>query len=275
MNDPMSSMNRRDFLAVASTGALASSCAAALRADPIAPRPAPAVALPPASTSSKVARDAGAAFAWSDDERKAIAADRPDFAVVVRGCADTAVLRTRARAVPPGLDLDAVAARMERTMRDAAGVGIAGPQVGLSLRVATLLLDYKTDKPRALFVRNPVIAERSDETLEGYEGCLSVPDVGGLVRRNSWLRLEYDAADGTTVSTEAEGYNAVLWQHELDHLDGVIYLDRLLGELLPMDEVRRRRKEAEDRERAAGATPPDQARRSDCLEGASAIIAWS
>jgi peptide deformylase len=99
--------------------------------------------------------------------------------------------------------------------------------------------------------------------------------VGGLVRRNRWLRLEYDTADGARATAEAEGYNAVLWQHELDHLDGVIYLDRLLGELLPMDEVRRRRKEAEDRERAAGANPPDQTRRGDCLEGAIAITTWS
>jgi len=269
----MSSMNRRDFLTVASAGALAASCAAAVPAGSTAPRPLPGAEARPAAP--RLADPTGAAFAWSDAERRAIDADRPDFAVVVRGCSDTAVLRARARAVPPGLDLDAVAARMERTMRDAEGVGIAGPQVGLSLRIATLLLDYKTDSPRALFVRNPVIAERSDETLEGYEGCLSVPGVGGLVRRNRWLRLEYDTADGTIATAEAEGYNAVLWQHELDHLDGVIYLDRLLGELLPMDEVRRRRKEAEERERASGTAPPDQASRGDCLEGAIAITAWS
>jgi len=269
----MGSMNRREFLTVASAGALAASCAATLPAAPTAPRASPTVDAPPPGSQPTGAD--GAAFAWADAERRAIDALRPDFAVIVRGCSDTAVLRTRARAVPPGLDLTAVAARMERTMRDAEGVGIAGPQVGLSLRVAALLLDYKTDNPRALFVRNPVVAERSDETLEGYEGCLSVPGVGGLVRRSRWLRLEYDTADGETTTVEAEGYNAVLWQHELDHLDGVLYLDRLLGELLPMDEVRRRRKEAEERERAAGAQPADQARRGDCIEGSIAITAWS
>jgi peptide deformylase len=266
----MSSMNRRDFLAVASAGALAASCAATRPAAPTVPLPPPRVDDPPPGPPP-----AGAAFVWDDAERRAIDADRPDFAVVVRGCSDTQVLRMRARAVPQGLDLTAVAARMERTMRDAEGVGIAGPQVGLSLRVASLLLDYKTDHPYALFVRNPVIAERSDETLEGYEGCLSVPGVGGLVRRSRWLRLEYDTADGETTTAEAEGYNAVLWQHELDHLDGVLYLDRLLGELLPMDEVRRRRKEAEDRERAAAAGPADEARRGDCIEGSIAVTAWS
>jgi peptide deformylase len=266
----MGSMNRRDFLAVASAGALAASCAATVPTAPTATLPLPRADQPPIAPPPK-----DVAFAWADAERRAIDAERPDFAVVVRGCSDTLVLRTRARAVPPGLDLDAVAARMERTMRDAEGVGIAGPQVGLGLRVATLLLDYKTDNPRALFVRNPVIAERSDETIEGYEGCLSVPGVGGLVRRSRWLRLEHDTADGGTTTVEAEGYNAVLWQHELDHLDGVLYLDRLLGELLPMDEVRRRRKEAEERERAAGTQPASQARRGDCLEGSIAITTWS
>lgn len=265
----MSSMNRRDFLTVASAGALAASCAAQLHAQPAAPCPQPGAPAEP------IVPAAGVAFGWTDAEKRVLDAVRTDFDVVVRGCDDTLILRTRARAVPEGLDLEAVAARMERTMRDTGGVGIAGPQVGLGLRVATLLLDYKTDAPRALFVRNPLIAERSDETLEGYEGCLSVPDVGGLVRRNRWLRLEYDAADGAKTTVEAEGYNAILWQHELDHLDGVLYLDRLLGELLPMDEVRRRRKEAEDRERAAGATAPDQARVGDCLEGAIAVTRWS
>ena len=128
-------------------------------------------------------------------------------------------------------------------MRKAKGVGIAGPQVGLGLRVATLMLDYKTKTPRVVFVRNPVIVKRSDETMDGYEGCLSIPGVGGLVRRNRWIKVQYSAPSGQVLSVEAEGPNAVLWQHELDHLDGVLYLDRLQGKLMPMDEVRRRRKE--------------------------------
>jgi len=266
-------MNRREFLTAASTGALAASCAATVPQTRSAPHPPPTS---PTAPLAPLPADPGVApIAWSEAERRAIDAARPDFEVIVRGCSDTAVLRTRARAVPRGLDLDAVAARMERTMRDAGGVGIAGPQVGLGLRVATLLLDYKTDSPHVLFVRNPIIVERSDETLEGYEGCLSVPEVGGLVRRNRWLRLEYDGAEGGTIAAEAEGYNAVLWQHELDHLDGVIYLDRLLGALLPMDEVRRLRKEIEERENAAAGAPADQARRGDYLEGSIAITALS
>ena len=181
-------------------------------------------------------------FALNPAERALVAAARQDFVVVLRGGQRAAVLRAAARPVPPGLDLSRVAARMERTMRQAKGVGIAGPQVGLSLRVATLMLDYRTDKPRVMFVRNPVIVERSDQLMDGYEGCLSVPGVGGLVRRNRWIKVQYTTAQGEVRSADAEGPNAVLWQHELDHLDGVLYLDRLVGQLLPMDEVRRRRK---------------------------------
>ena len=116
---------------------------------------------------------------WLDFERPLVAAARDDFEMVVRGRADAAVLRLRAREAVPGMDLTDIAARMERTMHAAGGVGIAGPQVGLSLRVATLMLDYRTDDPRVIFAVNPVIVERSDGSALGYEGCLSVPGVGG------------------------------------------------------------------------------------------------
>ena len=190
-------------------------------------------------------------WAWSATEGRLVHAARDDFEVVKRGGASAAVLRAAARPVPAGLDLGKVAARMERTMRKAKGVGIAGPQVGLGLRVATLMLDYKTRKPYVVFVRNPIIVRRSDETADGFEGCLSVPGVGGLVRRNRWIKVMYTDPEGRVKSTEAEGPNAVLWQHELDHLDGVLYLDRLQGELLPMDEVRRRRKALDQKKGAA------------------------
>ncbi len=182
-------------------------------------------------------------FVWLSDEQLLVQAARDNFDIVVRGGSGSGVLRARARSVPPELDLTSISERMEKTMGDAGGVGIAGPQVGLYLRVATLVLDYKSEKPKTIFARNPVIVDRSDETVDGYEGCLSIPDVGGMVRRNSWIKVEHDTFEGETITAEAEGYNAILWQHELDHLDGILYVDKLLGELLPMDEVRRRREE--------------------------------
>jgi peptide deformylase len=258
MGNDHSRVGRRRFIQLTAAGgaALLAGCGARC------PTPVPATAPDPA-----------ASWSWLPAERPLIEAARPDFDVVTRDGAGARVLRTRARAVPPGLDLTEVAARMEATMNASQGVGIAGPQVGLALRIATLELDYKTDSPTTIFVRNPVIVERSDETIDGYEGCLSVPGVGGLVRRSKWIALEHESPEGETRRTEAEDYNAVLWQHELDHLDGVLYLDKLLGELLPMEEVRRRRKladEAADQSPTPGTTSGFH--EADCPEGASYLI---
>jgi peptide deformylase len=248
MNMNMSELERRRFLWLSSVAGLGVLTGCATRRCP--PTAGPQAADP--------------RLEWHADEQPLITADRTDFEIVVRDGPRAAVLRKRARPVPPGLDLAAIEKRMISTMESASGVGIAGPQVGLSLRVAALKLDYKTDHPHLVFVRNPVIVERSDETVDGYEGCLSVPGVGGLVRRNRRIRIEHTAIDGTIRTAEAEDHNAVLWQHELDHLDGILYLDRLLGELLPMDEVRRLREELE-----AG----DQARLpGDLLEGATILL---
>lgn len=255
----MRKIDRREFALLAAGTSILGGCAAArppVASTPEIPTGAPAPVPGPATP----------ALAWREDEVGLVSEERPDFDVVVRGCSDTLVLRTRAREVPAGADLDAVEARMRKTMVTAGGVGLAGPQVGLYLRVAVLQLDYKTDNPTTIFVRNPVIVERSDDSIEGYEGCLSIPGVGGKVRRNRWLRIEHTAPDGRVLTAQAEGYNAVLWQHELDHLDGILYVDKLLGELMPMEEVRRLRKEM-DAEAAAG----DQAR-LDMLEGASWIL---
>ncbi len=192
------------------------------------------------------------------------------FEIVERSGPDNKVLRSRARAAPESLELDAVARKMVRAMEAAGGVGIAGPQVGLGLRIVMLKLDYKTDNPYLLFVRNPVIVERSDETVEGYEGCLSIPDVGGLVRRNRRVVVEYTDSSGERTRQVAVDHNAVLWQHEIDHLDGVLYVDRLLGELLPMDEVRRLRRAAE---KTNGENPEGPSARNDALEGAPVLLA--
>ena len=231
-------LSRREFLSLAAGAGLAglAGCGSSTRLL------APAGGFPRAS------------WAFTPGESELI--EKAELAVVTRGSAGDDVLRMRARPVPAGLDLGPVEDAMKATMRKAGGVGIAGPQVGLGLRVAVLELDYRTDKPYLVFVRNPVIVERSDETAEGYEGCLSVPGVGGLVRRNRWIRVEHTGPQGEVLTAEAEGANAVLWQHELDHLDGVLYVDKLLGELLPMEEVRRRRKALQKKEQGDGALAP-------------------
>jgi len=183
---------------------------------------------------------------WTQGEVDLARAPRDDFDIVVLDPPDSRVLRQRARPVPDGVDLGGVAGRMMRTMNAADGVGIAAPQVGLSIRAVVVMLDSDTETPRTVFARNPVIVERSDETALGWEGCLCLPDVGGRVRRNSRIRVQYTLESGETVIEEAEGFNAVIWQHEIDHLDGVLYIDRLVGDLLPWEEVQRLR--AEERE---------------------------
>jgi len=218
----------------------------------------------PVQKQPETAQAAQSAFEWTELEQARISQQRPDFDVVVQKGSECAVLRQKARPVPADLDLSEVEKRMKKTMEKAGGVGIAGPQVGLGIQVAVLMLDYKSPAPRTIFVRNPVIIERSDEVEIGYEGCLSVPGVGGQVYRNRWIRVEYINENGEKVTEEAEGYNAVLWQHELDHLEGILYVDKLQGELLPMEEVRRLRKEMEEKKKAATAeNPSDTAEEPD------------
>jgi peptide deformylase len=175
--------------------------------------------------------------------------DEAALSIRVRGGPGSAVLRARAHEVPEGEALRSLAARMERTMRAAKGVGLAGPQVGVPLRVAALLLDYRTPRPYPLFVVNPAIVSRSDDVIESYEGCLSVPGVGGRVLRSRWIEVRYRDLEGARRTGRFEGANAILWQHELDHLDGVLYLDRLQGELLSSEEMRRQRDAANSRPR--------------------------
>lgn len=187
--------------------------------------------------------ETGADWTWHTEEWNVIERDDGVFPIVCQGGPNGQVLRRLTREVPVELDLGHVATRMANTMRRAGGVGIAGPQVGLGLRIATLMLDYKTDHPHVLFARNPVIIEQSDELKDGYEGCLSIPEKGGLVRRHVWVVVRYLAPDGTIRSEQVDGPNGVLWQHEIDHLEGMLYVDRRVGDLMSIDEMRRQREE--------------------------------
>jgi len=164
---------------------------------------------------------------WLDGEQQLVTSDRDDFDIVLRNTPQSSVLRLRAREVPKGLPLELIAHRMVNTMNRAEGVGLAGPQVGLSLRVATILLNCRSETPRTVFAVNPVIVARSDATALGPESCLSIPDVRAEVRRHTWIRVEYTDLDGERVQEEAHGLDAVIWQHEIDHLDGVLFIDRI------------------------------------------------
>jgi peptide deformylase len=114
-----------------------------------------------------------------------------------------------------------LAKRMIRTMHDAPGVGLAAPQVGVLQRLLVYDVD---DDPRVLV--NPVLDEFSDEIEESDEGCLSVPGVTMPVERPASLRVRGLDEYGEPVDFRAEGFEARVIQHENDHLDGVLIVDR-------------------------------------------------
>ncbi len=123
-------------------------------------------------------------------------------------------------------DLKQLVERMTRLMQDARGVGLAANQVGVLRRV--FVVQAEDEEPRALV--NPSIVERSDEVDEDDEGCLSMQGVVVSVERPVRVRLEASDEQGNPVELELEGLPARVAQHELDHLDGVLILDRTSSE---------------------------------------------
>jgi peptide deformylase len=108
------------------------------------------------------------------------------------------------------------------TVHDANGAGLAAPQIGVPLRAIVTLVD---DNLKVLL--NPEIAKESSEEVEGEEGCLSIPGWYGPVLRKSNVTLRGLSQTGKPVKLKAEGWEARAFQHEIDHLDGVLFLDRL------------------------------------------------
>jgi len=115
--------------------------------------------------------------------------------------------------------------------RSAGGAGLAAPQVGVSKRIAVVEVDeatryrYKPLVPLTVLV-NPVIEPLSDQKLLINEGCLSIPDLRGDVPRHLRVRVNYFDRNGSERSDVVEGLTAGTFQHELDHLDGVLFVDR-------------------------------------------------
>ena len=118
------------------------------------------------------------------------------------------------------------------TMRDADGAGLAAPQVFEGVRVAAI--EVRGDNPRYPYkppipltvVVNPHITALSDEQFDNYEGCLSVPDLRGLVKRHARIRVQYLDRSGAAHDVQMSGVSAGTFQHECDHLDGKIFVDR-------------------------------------------------
>jgi peptide deformylase len=139
------------------------------------------------------------------------------------------VLRMRARDVSAfDEDLKRLVVRMRQLMHDARGVGLAATQVGILQRVFVFQKEKEDDE--VLAVVSPVISERSDEMETEDEGCLSLQGVTVAVERNLRVTVEGKDPDGKHLRIELEGHAARVEQHELDHLDGTLIIDRTTDE---------------------------------------------
>ncbi len=137
-------------------------------------------------------------------------------------------LRTKARPVAPG-DGEAVRAlvpRMFAAMYAAPGIGLAAPQVGVGLRLAVVDLQ-PDDKPAPIVLVNPEVVAASEERALREEGCLSLPGQYAEVERPARVKVRFHDLTGARQEIEADGLLAACLQHEIDHLDGVLFVDHL------------------------------------------------
>ena len=140
------------------------------------------------------------------------------------------VLRRKAHKVNAfDKDLQTLIDDMVETMRVAPGVGLAAPQVGVSQRV--IVVEYGDDEneeaPKKLYTLvNPEIVSASEEVVEGMEGCLSIPRIQGDVERYEKLVVKAFNRQGKPVKLKLAGWVARIFQHEIDHLEGVLFTDR-------------------------------------------------
>ncbi|MEM1160467.1 MAG: peptide deformylase [Pseudomonadota bacterium] len=128
-----------------------------------------------------------------------------------------------------GEDIRALKDQMLGTMYEAPGLGLAAPQIGLTKRL--LVMDCaKSDEgemPSPMCIVNPEIVSRTDETAEREEGCLSIPGTFTQIKRPAAVRVRYQDEDGVEHERDFEGLWATCVQHEMDHLDGKLFIDYL------------------------------------------------
>ncbi|MGN1090955.1 MAG: peptide deformylase [Alphaproteobacteria bacterium] len=124
-------------------------------------------------------------------------------------------------------DVKITLADMLETMYKANGAGLAAPQVGLLKRMVVIDAARKGEEPAPYKMVNPKIVWHSDELQECQEGCLSIPNQYAPVQRFESVKVEYLDENGKSCVLDAKGFLAVAIQHELDHLDGIIFIDHL------------------------------------------------
>ena len=154
----------------------------------------------------------------------------------------------RRRAAPVGEvtpEVRATIADMTETMYDEVGIGLAAPQVGIALRLI-VVADEEGRGVQALL--NPAVVDRGGEAT-GEEGCLSIPGVFAPVTRAAWVKIEAQDVNGRPLALRATGLRARVLQHEIDHLDGVLFIDRI--DPVTRDRIKRKIKKEGLREDAS------------------------
>lgn len=174
---------------------------------------------------------AGCSSAWTPRERQIIR-ESDSLMYVTTIQADSAILRTPSidlgSAELDSPELQTLISKMLYTVTDPSqdGVGIAAPQVGINRRIILVQRLDKAGEPFEAYV-NVKIDSLAGNTVTGPEGCLSVPGMRGLVKRREKANISYlDLTSRQRVSEEIEGFTAIIFQHECDHLDGILYIDK-------------------------------------------------
>lgn len=161
--------------------------------------------------------------------------DTPMRVWLITNYSDSVLLRQQARPVRPGAGdstLQLFVDRLHRTVTDSAslGVGIAAPQVGILRQIIWVQRFDKPNFPWEVYL-NPRIIQYTEKKQPCREGCLSIPNRADTTQTRAYaILLSYDRMDGTHVTEMVEGFTAVIFQHEIDHLNGILYLDHLAAE---------------------------------------------
>jgi peptide deformylase len=155
------------------------------------------------------------------------------------------VLKRKAHAVSKfDKNLHSLLDDMVETMREAPGVGLAAPQIGLSERI--IVIEYYEreedeqveEAPKKVWaIINPEIVKVSDETLMGVEGCLSIPGLVGEVERHAAVQVRGLNRHGKPMKVKAKGWLARIFQHEIDHLNGVLFTERATRLWKPQEDI--------------------------------------
>lgn len=138
-------------------------------------------------------------------------------------------------------------AQMFRTMKQSNGVGLAAPQIGISMQLAVIQVQPTKLRPNLeslpkTVIINPKILSHSTQQTTDWEGCLSFEDVRGKATRYNKIKVEYTDEKGKKVTRDLSGFLARVFQHEIDHLNGLVYVDRMkdMKTLMVLDEFKKR-----------------------------------